>query len=375
MKKFMMLKGGNVFLLLTFVQFLSAQSIGDCIGAQVICSDSTFFGTTYTPGVINDFANPNNSKGCLETGESQSGAWYYFEFRKDLPDSLGSIEFTITPVMNNSVSFADYDFAIYGADLTCDSLGNPLRCSYSWQYENGPQTGLGRGATDTSEGIDGQDGFLAPLPVKAGQGFYLFIDYFSTVANSGFTFEWGGPAAPYLNCIVNPNCNSAAVIAINDTTLCIGSPPLQLSATTLGMKNLTSIQWTGTHQSWLNETNILNPILTIPPDYSGEIQLFLTVEEGECIQKDTIFIQIDSLPELNILGTSFLCPSDSISLSASTGFSKYQWSTGSTANSISVKTSGTYTLTATTNSGCKDSTAISIELKTPVFPVIQGESN
>lgn len=369
-----MLKGGNVFLLLTFVQFLSAQSIGDCIGAQVICSDSTFFATTYSPGVINDFSNPNNSKGCLETGESQSGAWYYFEFRKDLPDSLGIIEFTITPVMNNSISFADYDFAIYGADLTCDSLGNPLRCSYSWQYENGPQTGLGRGATDTSEGIDGQDGFLAPLPVKAGQGFYLFIDYFSTVANSGFTFEWGGPAAPYLNCIVNPNCNSASVIAGNDTTLCIGSPPIQLSATTLGMKNLTSIQWTGTHPSWLNQTNILNPILTIPPDFAGNFQFILTVGEGECIQKDTLYFQVDSLPELNILGSSFLCPSDSIFLTASTGFSKYQWSTGSTANTITVKNTGTYTLIGSTTSGCTDSTAITIELKTPVFPVIQGDS-
>jgi gliding motility-associated-like protein len=369
----MMLKGGNVFLLLIFVRLLSAQSIGDCIGAQVICSDSTFFASTNSPGVINDFANPNNSKGCLETGESQSGAWYYFEFRKDLPDSLGSIEFTITPMMSNSVSFADYDFAIYGADLTCDSLGKPLRCSYSWQYENGPQTGLRKGSTETSEGINGT-GFLAPLPVKAGEGFYLFIDYFSPVPNSGFEFKWGGPAAPYLNCIVNPNCSNASIFAGNDTTLCIGTPPFQLAASTSGIKNITSIQWSGSNVAWLNQTNVLNPLLSIPPDFSGDFQLMLTIAEGECIKMDTLSIRVDSIPTLNILSTAFLCPSDSITLTAATGFSKYQWSTGSTANTISVKTAGSYTLYGTTSSGCKDSATIEIELKSPVFPVIQGDS-
>ena len=50
-------------------------------------------------------------------------------------------------------------------------------------------------------------------------------------------------------------------------------------------------------------------------------------------------------------GNSVLCPGETLTLSAAPGNS-YAWSTGSTANEITVSNAGTYGVTVTGSNGC-----------------------
>ena len=51
--------------------------------------------------------------------------------------------------------------------------------------------------------------------VQPGQGYFLLVDFFVGVCLpvfdstkvQDFVFDWDGPAAPFLNCIANPNCD------------------------------------------------------------------------------------------------------------------------------------------------------------------------
>lgn len=66
--------------------------------------------------------------------------------------------------------------------------------------------------------------------------------------------------------------------------------------------------------------------------------------------------------EANIPDTVYLCNSDSISISASTGFASYKWSRGDTVSDITLNYSGLYWLTITDDSSCVeiDSVLVSI---------------
>ena len=159
------------FVVWLLMPFSSSFAQGpDCADAFVICSSASIPFNPSGPG-LDDFASGNNSQGCLLGGEHQS-AWYYFEFQPDMPPG-SSIEFTISP---DGGSGEDYDFAIYGAGVDCGTLGAPIRCSFAASScAFCPATGLGMGATDFSEGAGG-DGFVAPITVNPGDGFYLVVD-------------------------------------------------------------------------------------------------------------------------------------------------------------------------------------------------------
>lgn len=351
----------TVLFFITSTISLSAQLIGDCIGAQVICSDATFEANPFNAGVVNDFKNPNNDKGCLESGESNEGAWYYFELRTDMPPTLGSLEFTITPIPVPGYDLVDYDFAIYGSDLQCDSLGSPIRCSYSSQYES-VQTGLKSGYTQTSQGwLDANnnytDGFVAPLDVLPGEGFYLFIDYFTTSTQSGgFTLEWGGPAAPYLNCIANPNCETVSVEITNTPEICQRSGIIPLTLNFNQFVDTPTVFWSGdaTTNAWIKNPNSLNAELVIPEQFSGQFEIYVEAGEGTCTDKDTLLFTITSAPELMLIGPSAICPDSSVTLEASPGYDQYIWNGINRNNQYTTSKEEEITLIARTLKGCAD---------------------
>lgn len=70
-------------------------------------------------------------------------------------------------------------------------------------------------------------------------------------------------------------------------------------------------------------------------------------------------------PQADISGDSLVCPGDSIILTANTG-SNYLWSTGETTQSITVGSSGTYTVTLTDANGCQAGPGVkTVTISTP----------
>ena len=174
--------------------FLSAQGNRDCRDFVVLCGQDE---VQFTPGQSgqNDFQNPYNQVGCL--GGENSTAWYYFEAIPSTP--AGAIlEMTIVAEEDRT----DYDFAIWGpvsntSDVSCDSLGSPIRCNYA---QGAGPTGLaGMGGRDSELSLGST--FSNALSLEPGVGYFLLIDnYRSDRKSFTFTFERG---SEYLNCNLN----------------------------------------------------------------------------------------------------------------------------------------------------------------------------
>ncbi|MEL7123106.1 MAG: hypothetical protein AAFO07_26890, partial [Bacteroidota bacterium] len=359
---------------------LGMSQIYDCDIAQIICSDSMI---NFTPmgGGLFDFANPNNDAACFQPANmmEENSAWYYFEFRKDMPPN-SIIEFAIK---SRDGFDEDYDFNVYGPNVRCDSLGSPPRCSFvdglcDFCDEFG--TGLGQGTTDTLERAwEFGDGFVAPMEVQPGEGFFLFIEYFVGTAPPGETFfnlTWDGDAAPFLNCIANPFCYNADAYAGEDTTIC-GGQSVQLNGLAINAFNesVISYSWTGTDGAtdWLDDPFSQNPVVNIPDGFSGRVTFTLRTEEGNCEKYDEVVITVLPQPDVEITGQDFLCNESSLELTATPGLDSYLWThNGATSNVVTITEPGIYELTVT-DSICSATTDF-VVFNAPIpDPIITGD--
>ncbi|HKK76742.1 MAG TPA: T9SS type B sorting domain-containing protein [Saprospiraceae bacterium] len=379
--------------LLGLLPVLSYAQHEDCRTAFIICSDSSFSFTPTGPG-IDDFANPNNDEGCLFRGETIS-SWFYFELREDMPLDSNQLGFLIRDTLPNYL--VDYDFAIYGPNLTCDSLGSPYRCSFARLPNNGNlgpgsivSTGFMSTAQDTVEDFNNADGFLKPMEVKPGDGFFLVIDLFVSAFDGSdlesfdstlvqeFSFIWGGSAAPWLNCIVNPNCDQVTVDLGMDQELCAGES-LQLNTQVTNTAGRESYIWSEANglTTFLSDPNIPNPTLEIPPGFSGTLEYTVLVKEGACEHTDQITITVRSGGVPNITGDNLVCIGDSSDLMAEAGFETYLWSTGDTVPNIRVPGGETYSLTVTTagNAVCPGVGEFTVRVSEVPRPFIRGNAN
>ncbi len=347
---------------------LAAQNPNrDCETAIVICSDSSFI---FDPGggipSFPDFANPNNDQGCLETGESLFGhGWFWFRFRDDMPPN----SIIILDIVPLGGGLEDYDFAIYGPDLQCDSLGTPLRCSFGRVEsicDTCGLTGLGNGATEISENNLG-DGYVSAIVVQPGQSFYMFLDHWFDQAgpDMGFAFDWGGSAAPFLNCLTDPSCIDFSLAARDTVRVCPGTTSVNLSSNEDLVEPGTDYVWSGPAAGLLNRTDSLHVTL----DLSGgqtTFELELTAQRGVCTGSTPVVVVVAAPPQIQISDPTERCPGQAVTLTAApgNGAQGYLWSTGATTESISVDQNGPYTLTATYAGGCQTSATVTVQERT-----------
>lgn len=162
-----------------------ATDPNDCINAIAICDDLPVTGVESGPGLVSE-----SCSGCTAGGENYS-TWYYFCF-----ETSGTFGFTIDPVTNTD----DYDFALYGPDVSCGALGTPVRCSYAASTGN---TGLKATVSDVSETVTG-NGWVDTLHVTAGECYYLMVNHWSPPV-TGYTIDWDlTDGATFVDCDLLP---------------------------------------------------------------------------------------------------------------------------------------------------------------------------
>lgn len=285
------------FIILFLLPALSLAQINDCADAQVVCDDEHLAFNPMGPG-LNDFADPDNIPGCI-TSLEQNSAWYYFQIDPNAPPNL-VLGFIIHPLGGLG---EDYDWALFGPNANCGDLGAPIRCSSSSAACGFcPETGMGMNTTDVTEGPGTGDGFVMTLVVQPGQGFYLLIDNWQGT-NNGFILEWTDTAAEYLNCEASPPCALTAD-AGEDINGCEGT-----TFTLTGGSNghgTETYSWSGTNggTGFLNDPELQNPTVEIPPGFNGVIIYTLTVVEDTCMAEDDVEVTINPLPvvEINPIG-------------------------------------------------------------------------
>lgn len=344
-------------------QLLLAQA-NDCASAITVCDDPNFYGNPSGKG-LDDFADPDNKPGCLVT--ENNTIWLYFEMDASTPPGI-ELGMIINP---SGGAGEDYDWAIYGPNVNCGNLGSPKRCSSSSdQCGFCPQTGMGMGAQDLSEGPGTGDGFVKTLNVNAGEGYFIVIDNFKGT-NMGFTLDFTEAGAEYVDCAAIPPC-FVDVAAHNDTAVCQGVDPFKLYADAVTGGSLPiNYSWTGSGggTAYLDDPNVQNPTVILPPNFNGKITFTVTATNGTCEDMDDIVVTVNPKPNVNIQPVPKLCTNQPPYQLIGTPASGI-W--GGIANSSGKvdpgqQSPGVYeaTLTATNGFGCTGKDTVSIEIVEP----------
>lgn len=352
-----------VFLAITLNTGL-AQS-NDCATATTICSNPPAMGNPSGNGGYDDFSDPDNDPGCL-TAEGNT-AWYYFEIAAGAPSGL-ELGFTIFP---DGGYGEDYDWALFGPDVDCGDLGSPIRCSSASAFcQFCPETGMGMGATDFSEGPGFGDGFVATLQVSGGQGFYIAINNWYGTGN-GFTLEFTGSAAPFLDCTAQPPCSVKAE-ASDNVTVCEGESPFEISATGDGGLPPYTYSWSGSGNGtdYLSDPTAQNPMVTLPAGVNGSITYYVTVSDGICLDIDSLQVTIHPAPTVSIDPLDPLCTDDNGSIQATGDPQNGTW--GGIANSQGVIVPANYpagihwlTLSTVNAQGCAGTDSLAVTILDP----------
>lgn len=324
------------FIQLLGTTWVTAQDPVDCVNAIVVCDNQQLNYNSNGPGIDDFGPGPNNnSNGCLMSGEHQS-AWFQIYISPSSPPGA-TLSFTLTP---SGGAGQDYDFALYGPNVPCENLGNPIRCSFAaGNCGFCPETGIGMGTTDFSEGVGG-DGFVADVVTQPGESYLLLIDNWSS-SNQGFFLDWTGTAL--LSC----SCSTVPVITGNNE-ICPG----ETSVLTATGTNLTNYTWTAsaggtisgpTNGSSINATS------------AGTYTVSVTDADG-CSGSASYVVTTSSGPNINYVVDPSSCGlsngSIDLTISGSPSPYTYDWSTNATTQDLINIPAGSYSVTVEDANGC-----------------------
>ena len=282
------------------VTSLVGQEATDCENFVVICSSTNL--SLNSNGIGRpDFGTPTNPiPDCWGpfSPENQS-LWLKVPVAED-----GILEFTIVP--NNPTD--DFDWAIFGPNVSCTALGAPLRCSTTSNGNSGPggATGLSANSNDVSEGPGTGDGFLSLLPVKEGEEYLIFIDNFFS-SNSGFELQWGNS---------NPLFTPPVAQSPGDQEYCDsdgdGSVEIELreldDEVSIGLTN-TNVKYYLGERDALQDINPLDPRSYILDVNQRNIFARVTTNDNGCFAITSFDIFISPLvPPNTMTGAKSVCP-------------------------------------------------------------------
>jgi len=164
---------------------------------------------------------------------------------------------------------------------------------------------------------------------------------YSTITNSGWT-DFNQPAFALANAL--PDVSIAAV-----SPLCASSSPVSLQASPSG-------------GSFFGP-GVSNGVFVPASAGAGLHTVSYVYQDGfGCENSADIQIEVNQAPVLTITssnnGSLQLCAGQTLTLTASSGFTNYQWNNSQQTPSIAVNSSGQYSVIGTAANGCQGSSAI-----------------
>ena len=174
------------YLIVLFLLCFFASSYGqnDCSDAIVVCGNTGFDGLSATGVGVQELNGSNNCN-----SQENNSIWLKISI-----DQGGTLGFILTP--ESSDIGIDFDFFVFGPNVTCGNIGQAIRCSTTNPQSAGSinnTTGLNSTETDVSEG-PGPNGnnFLQWLTVNNNDTYFLVID--RPIGSSNFSLTWTGTA-------------------------------------------------------------------------------------------------------------------------------------------------------------------------------------
>jgi uncharacterized repeat protein (TIGR01451 family) len=288
----------------------------------------------------------------------------------------GSCQATSAPTVVNVNTVAPFN--ISGPPSACDSatLTAPAGFTYLWSTSETTQsinvtTGGTYSVTITdANGCTASDTHVisidpTPTPVITAGGPTTFCSGGSVTltASGGTSYQWStGETTPSITVTTG---GSYTVTAFNGSCQATSAPtvvnvntvaPFNISGPASVCDSATLTAPAGFTYLWsTSETT-----QSINVNTNGTYSVTITDANG-CTASDTHVIAVNPSPSISITGPATAC--DSATLSAPAGFT-YLWSTSETTSSISVTTSGTYSVTVTDGNGCTDTASHTVAITT-----------
>ncbi|MTE27613.1 T9SS type B sorting domain-containing protein [Winogradskyella ouciana] len=202
------------------------QQPNDCVNAVTVCGNSSF--SLDVSGIGMQELTGSNT--C--SSQENNSIWLEVTIANS-----GTLAFTLTP--GSTDINEDYDFFLFGPDVSCGNIGQAIRCSTTnpaAANQGNNLTGMNATSTETSEGPGANgDSFVGDLDVLAGETYFLVID--RPIGNSPFSLDWTGTATfpdnPSNPVLTNPNSTSLPNLNICDALAPFDDAITELDLTTL----------------------------------------------------------------------------------------------------------------------------------------------
>lgn len=222
--------------------------------------------------------------------------------------------------------------------------------------------------------------FPLPLPTITGQDTICAGDSTLLTATSGFvSYLWSTgdtlstimvqDAQTYTVTVTDANgCSAMADFQLShypNTPLVINGPTTFCSGDTL-MLNATL-----GFASYLWSNGDTLPTIRV---VQADTLLLMAVDSNGCSAQASFIVEELPLPTPTIIGSAFLCPGESVSLTSDTGYASYLWSTGSTDSLIVTDTAGVFTLSVQDSLGCSADAMFMVSVAPEPSPVILGDT-
>ena len=296
-----------------------------------------------------------------------------------------TVEFTTT-ACNATVSIASGTTQICdnsSVTLTASATSSGSISSYAWSNSSTTRAITVRSAGTYKVTVTDQYGctatascamtsIAAPTASISGNSYVCSGNNTTLTASGGVGYVWStGATTPSINVSnagtysviarASNNCTDTAYINITafddvsisgNTTICAGG------STTLTVSGGSSYRWsTGATTRSITVTN--------------EGLYSVTATSGQCSANASVYVTVNSLPNVSISGNTTICGGASTTLTANGGTS-YTWSNNATSQSINVSAAGTYKVTATNANGCTASVSASVVAASNPTPQITG---
>lgn len=271
----------------------------DCPEASILCDKSPFVVQSVT-GAGTNIAELNDAT-CFSNGApgnyETNSTWFVWTCSQS-----GTLEFTLTPLNTTD----DLDFVVYRLP---NGIGNcqgkqVVRCMASGDFVfpspcMGP-TGLKAGDPDISEDAGcqnaGDDAWLSPLDMVAGETYALIVNNFTSTGN-GFSVEFGGTGR-----FLGPTAQFTTI----PSAVCLGIPVQVLDASTFPIGSITDWSWSfganavpqtatgpGPHDVTFNTPGTNSVVLTVETNLGCKVTQIQNAFIFPDVQVDTIIAAPD----------------------------------------------------------------------------------
>lgn len=288
------------------------------------------------------------------------------------PEITGELAFCAdtSSVLALSEAYESYEWSTGSTDPSVTVAGSDV-VSVTVTDANGCEN-------STSQTVTAQ-----PLPEFNITGTLAFCDGEAVVLgvdNAFEAYEWSTGATTDSTTVSTPGEVS---LTVTDTNGCSSTNSVSLTENALPEPEITgesffcagdsvTLQASGGFESYLWSDGSANDELIVSTQGTSTVTV---TDANGCQGETSFFVDEINLPAPQINGVPAFCPGESTTLSASSIFASYAWSTGDTTGTTTIAEPGNVTLTVTNAQGCVGTATVEANEYATSIPQIDGAPN